>query len=110
MTEKERQEIIELVHNTIHGFFEDAEFDSRPFTKEETLLLEVNKAICEKIKEMPTVERPHGEWVESRERKGHFYCSECVQEDAAGKWRELFDYKYNFCPNCGADMKEGDDK
>ncbi len=54
-------------------------------------------------------ERPRGEWVESKERKGHFYCSECIQQDAAGKWRELFDYKYNFCPNCGATMrKEGE--
>lgn len=53
--------------------------------------------------------RPHGEWVESKERKGHFYCSECVHQDASGKWRELFDFKYNFCPNCGADMrKEGE--
>lgn len=68
MTEKERQEIIELVHNTIHGFFEDTKVDSRPFTKEETLLLEVNKAICEKIKEMPTVERPNGELEELKER------------------------------------------
>lgn len=49
--------------------------------------------------------RPHGEWIESKERKGHFYCSECVQQDVSGKWRELFDYKYNFCPNCGADMR-----
>ena len=55
--------------------------------------------------------RPHGEWVESKERKGHFYCSECIQQAALGKRRELlelFDYKYNFCPNCGADMREGD--
>ena len=60
--------------------------------------------------EVPTVEqKPHGEWIESKERKGHFYCSECVQQDATGKWRELFDYKYKFCPNCGAEMqkKEG---
>ena len=76
MTEKERQEIIELVHNTIHGFFEDAEFDSRPFTKEETLLLEVNKAICEKIKEIPTVEPKCSEWIDEwienlkREKEG----------------------------------------
>ena len=55
-------------------------------------------------------QRPHGEWVESKERKGHFYCSECVQQDESGKWRELFDYKYNFCPNCGADMREGGEK
>lgn len=52
-------------------------------------------------------DRPHGAWVESKERKGHFYCSECVQEDELGKWREIFDYKYNFCPNCGADMRKG---
>lgn len=64
MTEKERQEIIELVHKTLRGFFEpfpEGELGARPFTQTEKVLLEVNKAICEKIKGMPTEERP--QWI-----------------------------------------------
>ena len=79
-------------------------------TNEENGVITIPKFLCEHIEILDDAKaRPHGEWIESKERKGRFYCSECVQEDAAGKWRELFDYKYNFCPNCGADMrKEGD--
>lgn len=49
-----------------------------------------------------------GEWIESKERSGHWYCSVCggIHTDPeTGKWREIFDYKYPFCPNCGADMR-----
>lgn len=49
-----------------------------------------------------------GEWIESKERSGHWYCSVCggIHTDPeTGKWRETFDYKYPFCPNCGADMR-----
>jgi len=64
MTEKERQEIIELVHKTLRGFFApfpEGELGARPFTQAEKVLLEVNKALCNKIKEMSTEERPHRE-------------------------------------------------
>lgn len=62
---------------------------------------------CDMAIEALKEQRPHGEWVESKERKGHFYCSECVQKDPeTGKWRETFDFKYPFCPNCGADMRK----
>lgn len=50
-----------------------------------------------------------GEWIESKERSGHWYCSVCggIHTDPeTGKWRETFDYRYPFCPNCGADMRE----
>ena len=49
-----------------------------------------------------------GEWIESKERSGHWYCSVCggIHTDPeTGKWREIFDYKYPFCPNCGSDMR-----
>lgn len=61
MTEREKQKIIELVHETLHGFFEpfpEGELGARPFTQTEKVLLEVNKAICEKIKEMTTTVEP----------------------------------------------------
>ena len=42
-------------------------------------------------------ERPHGEW-KYEPTKGAF-CSECG-------WHSI--WNFNFCPECGADMREGD--
>lgn len=42
-------------------------------------------------------DRPHGEW-KYKPMKGAF-CSECG-------WHSI--WKFNFCPECGADMREGD--
>lgn len=59
------------------------------------------------LDDVPSVKNK-GEWIESKERSGHWYCSVCggVHTDPeTGKWREIFDYKYPFCPNCGADMR-----
>ena len=41
------------------------------------------------------LERKHGEWI-YKQMKGQF-CSVC---DMQSVW------KYNYCPNCGADMRE----
>ena len=63
--------------------------------------------IMELIDQIPSVENK-GEWIESKERSKHWYCSVCggIHTDPeTGKWREIFDYKYPFCPNCGADMR-----
>lgn len=50
-------------------------------------------------------DRPQGEWIEVEEDWRHqiefWKCSEC---DFAVSSR------YNFCPNCGADMKGADDE
>lgn len=48
-------------------------------------------------------ERPKGEWIV----KGQdIYCSVCNQESA---FNEFGASKFsNFCPNCGADMREAD--
>lgn len=53
-------------------------------------------------------QRPHGEWIEHRQFStvGYFYseyeCSNCHDE----VWQKT---EWQFCPNCGADMrKEGD--
>lgn len=54
-----------------------------------------------------TRERPHGEWIRKTDGLPHFVvlewfiCSECgVQKPEPTP----------FCPNCGARMKEGDEK
>ena len=49
-----------------------------------------------------------GEWIESEQTKGNWYCSKCggIRNDPeTGIWREVHDYKPFFCPNCGADMR-----
>lgn len=60
-------------------------------------------------------DRPQGEWIRDRywsrgvgmgEEYGFFYkCSMCEYEVEDGYTRCGF----NFCPNCGADMREGAD-
>lgn len=74
---------------------------------EERTVEKYKELLTECIKVLPSVEKK-GEWIESKERSGHWYCSICggIHTDPeTGKWREIFDYKYPFCPNCGADMR-----
>ena len=50
------------------------------------------------IRKMPVEDvRPNvrGKWIISRDNN-QFYCSVCG---------ELSDYKYRFCPDCGADLR-----
>lgn len=70
------------------------------------------KFMFDKIHEAPTVERPHGEWIPKAVHNcwTRFECSVC------GYYHEpVHDFgeskpNFNFCPNCGADMrKEGDE-
>ena len=83
-------DLIELIDNapTVEYTFEDA----------------FQKTICEQRLYCP--ERPQGEWIENKEHAylsngdckewTNFYCSVC---DAPANT------PYNFCPNCGADMR-----
>lgn len=49
-------------------------------------------------------EEPHGEWeytgCVNDELQAEFCCSICNYS--------TYSRQYNFCPNCGADMREGD--
>lgn len=54
MTEKEKQEIINIVHRTVLSFFDVSLDEESYFTETEKTLLEVNKAICNAVKKMPT--------------------------------------------------------
>ena len=76
---------------------------------EDMCVFEIISHIEVAIATLPSVENK-GEWVESKERSKHWYCSVCggIHTDPeTGKWRETFDYRYPFFPNCGADMRGG---
>lgn len=44
------------------------------------------------------LERPRGEWKKKPENYDYFYCSKCGY---------AYKHAFNFCPNCGADMRKG---
>lgn len=48
--------------------------------------------------------RPHGEWKCNRDDL-ELICSVCGE---VLPFSDEYDYETNFCPNCGADMREGD--
>ena len=50
------------------------------------------------IDNAPTVERPHGEWIHPYITDIACECSNCHLQ------MPITDY-FNFCPNCGADMR-----
>ena len=64
-------------------------------------------AYIEKIKAIPAAdvaERKHGKWIDSFADDGFVNrnCSLC------GQFVSIYN-NYNFCPNCGADMRGDDD-
>lgn len=52
----------------------------------------------EAIDNAPTVERPHGEWLHPYVTDIACECSICHVQ--------MPTYRFNFCPNCGADMRK----
>ena len=53
------------------------------------------------IKNADLIERKHGEWIES---DFGWKCSIC------GNTSVMWQRTYNFCPNCGADMRGEEDE
>ena len=57
------------------------------------------------LKELPSadaVERKRGKWIDlGKDRVIRWQCSECEIKDM---------HIYNYCPNCGADMRGEDDE
>lgn len=52
-----KQSAIDMTHKIIYGFFDVTEDDSEePISEKDKLLLEVNKAICNGIKELPSAQ------------------------------------------------------
>lgn len=58
------------------------------------------------LDEMPTVERPHGEWITKKDSL-QTYCSHC---DTAIPYSDEYDFSdFILCPYCGADMRDKKD-
>ena len=64
----------------------------------------VSKDVIEKeIKAIPSADRPQGEWIYAKEQLEivpMWECSCC---------RMRMPKKFNYCPNCGADMRGDND-
>lgn len=73
-----------------------------------TIDFESGKKVLDWIEKAPTVERPHGTWVDVPKYKGFYVCSKCL-ERLNGDF-ERFDHwemkKDNFCSVCGSDNRK----
>lgn len=103
-----KDNVIDVVHKTIYEFFDVVADDSEePISENDKLLLEVNKAICNAIKEMTDEEQKTGRWeIEPKHPMdsstfAHIKCTECGE-------RPFGDFPTLYCPHCGANMKGTD--
>ena len=97
--------ITKVIDNVMESIRDDADIH---------IICEMAKLYLDGVK--PTIEdRPHGEWIENpkynRRGKRFFNCSVCHYGEKGEIICEISDSKIpNFCPNCGAKMKGGDEK
>ena len=54
-------------------------------------------------KAIAEAEPKHGRWIEEDDAIIHGHCSSCGW---ASVWQETDVFGMNYCPNCGADMRE----
>lgn len=95
-----RQAVLDTTHKTIYEFFDIADDNSEePINDKDKLLLTVNKAICNKLKQLPSVnpQPKTGYWIDTGSGQ---MCSRC------GEIQYGYDSFRRFCPNCGAKMIE----
>lgn len=63
-------------------------------------------------KRLSYLERPQGEWKITEAYPHKVYCGECYKTYAQENWEVWKDGSLprNFCPNCGADMRNGEEE
>lgn len=83
-----------------HGMDMDIYKDLIP--SEEYKMTEYEKGVLHGIMvERRSVEPKHGRWIRDAENFGKYYCSKC-----GFSYIPIDVPKNNYCPNCGADMRE----
>ena len=92
-----RKTVIELIKNFGKGAIDDGQKHLDPV---DDIILLANAV--DLIPAADVVEIKHGEWKVDETHDYEPYCSLCGHEPIAGE-------KYNYCPDCGADMR-GDSK
>lgn len=68
-----------------------------------TLVLTDKRGYTRAVKLLPYEERPQGEWIKHSTYKDVLICSNCNHGS-----NQVYD-TFNFCPNCGAEMRKGDE-
>lgn len=75
-------------------------YEIEEVTENDVLYVELLDVV-KMVQAAPTIDpeslRPKGRWKGAG--FGDYYCSLCTEEVSGNK--------YNYCPNCGADMREG---
>ena len=66
-----------------------------------TMSIHLSNVLCDKLLALPSADRPTGEWI--NKDGGLANCSICGER--WGAWDVM-----NYCPNCGAVMKGGEDE
>jgi len=71
------------------------------------LPLVVNSAFADAVKALPSADRPQGEWLKFGLGRGTriLFCTNCERRIEVPLSQG--DSNYDFCPNCGADMRKG---
>ena len=92
-----------------HEAFEnDSSYDERnPMARWDSGLWIRYKMFENAIADAPTIEPKRGEWIRAindYDQAYHNYCSLCREWN--GMDVEGWNWTPNFCPNCGADMRE----
>ena len=55
------------------------------------------------VRDIPSADRPKGEWIKSKTHASMWVCSNC-------DWGYQDCYDFDYCPSCGADMRGEDDE
>lgn len=112
------KEILDVIHKTIYQFFDVCGDDEEaPMSDKDKLLLEVNKAICNKLKTLEQ-EPKTGYWrgrevyAKTDYRNGwiEFTCEKCEYQHGLESGEYGWSYgdpiPWKYCPMCGAKMIE----
>ena len=91
--------------------FLDAAIEEEKGTRHQ-VIVEAIKMTVERIPSADVIERKRGKWQITDAYPHNVYCSECHKKFAQTHWAVWEDGSppRNFCPNCGADMRESNNE